>query len=264
MNVWMYVIREMEDAVADCTSGCIDCNDDPVHAWDEAVAFYTGSIVGTSANPKTGKMLYLLADKRCENFKTCDGGTSSGLSQVNKEIFILFRQGQAKLLAGQCNLVKPIMDQIVQYMTIPLIQGALRYAYKVANSIFSTSFAPLGDKEKAEGAVFAAAVLPLVHSCDAAAATTISDNMKINADEPMRDGFPSVKAAFERTYGCLGISCEDVGGLLLTDTTYYDAAEPCAQQGPGVSSAHANTVGSTVTLVFVALCSLVVSHQGCI
>merc|ERR1719359_2695766 len=149
-------------------------------------------------------MLYLLADKRCENFKTCDGGTNSGLSQVNKELFILFRQGQAKLLAGECNLVKPIMDRIVQYMTVPLVQGAMRYAYRVANL-------QGGDKEKAEGAVFAAAVLPLVHSCEAAAATTISNNMKINAVEPMRDAFPSVKAAFERTYGCLGISCEDVG-----------------------------------------------------
>merc|ERR1719261_1162090 len=46
-NVWMYVIREMEDAVLDCKAGCIDCNDDPVHAWDEAVAFYAGSLEGT-------------------------------------------------------------------------------------------------------------------------------------------------------------------------------------------------------------------------
>jgi len=39
MNVWMYVIREMEDALDDCKSGCIDCNDDPVHAWDEVSDF---------------------------------------------------------------------------------------------------------------------------------------------------------------------------------------------------------------------------------
>merc|ERR1711907_860588 len=29
MNVWMYTIREMEDAIDDCTRGCINCNDDP-------------------------------------------------------------------------------------------------------------------------------------------------------------------------------------------------------------------------------------------
>jgi hypothetical protein len=46
MNAFMYTIHEMEDAIDDCTSGCTDCNDDPVHAWDEAVAFYTGSNKG--------------------------------------------------------------------------------------------------------------------------------------------------------------------------------------------------------------------------
>merc|ERR1712159_397455 len=55
MNVWMYVIREFEDAVNDCQSGCIDCNDDPVHAWDEGVAFYTGSIEGTQFAKGKGK-----------------------------------------------------------------------------------------------------------------------------------------------------------------------------------------------------------------
>merc|ERR1719450_2111500 len=83
MNVWMYVIREMEDAIMDCQQGCIDCNDDPVHAWDEAVAFYTGSLEGAPGNQRprlrrrldrvpgvagAGKMLYALADKRCRNF----------------------------------------------------------------------------------------------------------------------------------------------------------------------------------------------------
>merc|ERR1719311_942714 len=27
MNVWMYVVREFEDAIDDCKAGCIDCND---------------------------------------------------------------------------------------------------------------------------------------------------------------------------------------------------------------------------------------------
>merc|ERR1711904_441150 len=70
MNVWMYVIREFEDAVDDCKAGCINCNDDPVHAWDEGVAFYTGTLEGTDGSG-SGKMLHALADKRCKNFGTC-------------------------------------------------------------------------------------------------------------------------------------------------------------------------------------------------
>ena len=52
MNAWMYAIREFEDAIDDCVScGTATCNEhsnDPsVHAWDEGVAFYAGSLEGT-------------------------------------------------------------------------------------------------------------------------------------------------------------------------------------------------------------------------
>jgi hypothetical protein len=51
MNVWMYAIREFEDAIGDCQAACTGtaCNEataGPVHAWDEGVAFYTGSVEG--------------------------------------------------------------------------------------------------------------------------------------------------------------------------------------------------------------------------
>ena len=42
------------------------CNDDPVHAWDEAVAFYTGSIPKSTRTG--GVLLYSLAQKRCQEF----------------------------------------------------------------------------------------------------------------------------------------------------------------------------------------------------
>jgi len=42
----------------------------------------------------------------------------------------------------------------------------------------------------------------------------------------MADGFAKVKSAFESTYTCLGITCQDVGGLLL-GSEYYDGAEQC-------------------------------------
>ena len=78
MNVWMYTIREFEDAIDDCASCTSDCNEfsandaGPVHAWDEGVAFYTGSREGTLPGGSTsGKMVYRLAEKRCANFGTC-------------------------------------------------------------------------------------------------------------------------------------------------------------------------------------------------
>jgi hypothetical protein len=44
LNVFPYVIWEMQDQVNDCNAGTLTNNDDDsVHAWDEAVAFYAGS-----------------------------------------------------------------------------------------------------------------------------------------------------------------------------------------------------------------------------
>ena len=77
MHVWMYAIREFEDAIDDCVSCTSDCNmhstnSGSVHAWDEGVAFYTGSLEGTAQGGNSaGKMVYRLAEKRCANFGTC-------------------------------------------------------------------------------------------------------------------------------------------------------------------------------------------------
>jgi len=105
--------------------------------------------------------------------------------------------------------VRPLVDQIVSLMTVPLVQGALRYAYK--NSQAGDGMAT--PKNAAEGATFSAAVLPLVHHCN-------TDNLKfglfpdgVNATGSYSD-FAAVKAAFEDVYACLGITCAQVGGLI--------------------------------------------------
>jgi len=226
MNVWMYVVREFEDAIADCKEGCIDCNDDPVHAWDEGVAFYAGSLEGTdNANSESGKLLHALADKRCGNFKTClgaDGIDTSKGSKVNAALLTEFKNGQAKLLGGKCKEAIPIKNRIVELMSVPLVQGALRYAYKVGVQNLRNG------KTVAEGAAFSAAILPRIHACDATAAKLISDNMNMELDASSLMSAPheKVKKAFESTYKCLGITCEDVGGLWNANS-YFDGAEPC-------------------------------------
>jgi uncharacterized protein (DUF305 family)/plastocyanin len=216
MNVWMYVVREFEDAIADCQAGCINCNDDPVHAWDEGVAFYTGSLEGADGSG-SGAMIYNLADKRCDDFGTCIGDKGSA---VNLLLFEQFTLGRDALLGGRCEDTKPIKKRIVELMSVPLVQGSLRYAYKVAHLQGKS-------KEKAEGAAFSAAILPRVHVCDASAAKIISDNMKIDSASPMEAGFKAVKDAFESTYECLGITCQDVGGLIVSGRVYHEGAEPC-------------------------------------
>merc|ERR1719364_88551 len=249
MNVWMYVIREFEDAVDDCKAGCIDCNDDPVHAWDEGVAFYAGSLEGTDGSG-SGKMLHALADKRCKNFGTCTA--AGGGSQVNEELFKLFTKGKVALQEGKCDDAKPLKKTIVELMSVPLVQGSLRYAYKVAKL-------QGGSKEFAEGAAFSAAILPRVHKCDAAAAKTIEDtmNMEIAVADRMKSGVAAVKEAFEACYTSMGITCGHVGGLILQDAEYYDGMAPCNDAdlpaAPAAAAAEAEGTASSSVQAVMAL-----------
>jgi hypothetical protein len=233
-----------------------------VHAWDEGVAFYTGSLEGAAYGGSTaGKLLYRLAEKRCANFGTCStehptSGTSQvntgsssrsspnpnpghstftpslsltlTLTQVNTELFELFATGRDLLQQGRCSSVRPLVNQIVSLMTVPLVQGSLRYAY--FNSGAAQGASP---KNAAEGATFSAAVLPLVHNCSQTAAATISDNLKFGlfpdgsvANTTRYSNFSAVKSAFEDVYACLGIECAQVGGL-LNGTAPYPGAKAC-------------------------------------
>ena len=139
MNVWMYAVREFEDAIDDCTSCTSECNEfsvnsGSVHAWDEGVAFYTGSLEGEEEGGDSGgKLVYRLAEKRCQNFGTCglNGGATSGTSQVNLALFPLLAEGARLLERGECAHVRPVVEKIVSLMTVPLVQGTLRYAYKI-------------------------------------------------------------------------------------------------------------------------------------
>jgi len=244
MNVYMYVIREFYDAIDDCNVGCLNCNDDPVHAWDEGVAFYTGS--------DENKLLYTLGQKRCANYKTCGTtvkeSSTEGIGKVNYDLWMEFSQGKYNLLSGNCAAALVNADRIVDLMAIPLIQGSLRYAYKVDRLSGE-------EKEAAEGAVFAAAVLPKVNGCDEAAAKIIHDNMGVGATST---SFNDVKAAFESTYECLGITCDDIGGLYNVED-YFEDAEPCRDRNSASNNVLAIALGSAgaavgvVALLFVAI-----------
>jgi len=214
-SLWMYVIREMEDAILDCRRDCLACNDAPVHAWDEAAAFYVGSLEKKEGSP-SGKLLYRLAEKRCKNFNTCGGGRSA----VNKYIMAKMEEGRNKLVNGKCGEVKEIRDRIIEAMSIPLIQGTLRYAYKIGKL-------GGGDKEKAEGVAFLGAVLPRLDNCNKMDAEILMKRMWIDG-EMGKDGFEVVKEAFQRNYQCLGVTCDDIGGLLdETVGDYYQDFHPC-------------------------------------
>jgi hypothetical protein len=253
MNIAMYVIRELEDALVDCENGCAigECNADPVSALDEAVAFYTGALEGVDGS-STGNLMHALADKRCANFRTCgrEGTTATGTSKVNYDIFKLFDEMQEELSktnADKCSSARITKDKIVSLMFVPLIQGTLRYAYITENEEYS-------EKSEAEGAAFAAAVLPMVAACNMDDANVIYANMRVGQKNSAT--FAAVSAAFARQYDCLGITCADVGGVWNSaNGKYEEGAGPCGSNS-STSSNSATNVGLAVGLTLLGLATV--------
>jgi hypothetical protein len=230
-TVWMYVLHEFEDAIMDCLAGDLFNNDasssagDSPHAWDEGWAFYAGSLEGTDGAGK-GQMIHQLAEKRCADFGTCCDGTT-GPAKANGRALQKARKGRNKILSGDCFTVAKDFDAIVDQMTVPLIQGMLKYAFKAdpANSLGSCGDGTC-DKEWAEGWAFAAAVLPRLHYCSYEVADLVRGNLDTASAAPMKDGFALLKTHVESTYPCLGITCADVGAF-QTSAGVYAGAEAC-------------------------------------
>jgi len=212
MIIWMKVIERMENAISKCRSECVEgksCNTDAINSWDEAVAYYTGSLEGPDGSGN-GVLLYAEADKRCVEFKTCgeNHDSLSGTSGVNIDIFQYFKLGQSALGSGECEEARAFKTSIEQKMIILLVQGTLRHAWAFSAEL--TSYVSWG---KGIGYLFSS--LPIVHFCDADAAMALASNMETNVF--------LVKAALESTYNCLGITPLEVGGLWDSSSKYYFA-----------------------------------------
>merc|ERR1719181_1970760 len=125
-HTWLYSTHELYSALDKCAEGKNDA--------DEARAFYVGSLSGEdgSAPSEAGQLTYRMADKRCGDMSTCAEDATAhwragevapfrALSNVNAKLLRLYNAG---LEAGA------YVKEIVAQMTVPLIQGAIKYAYK--------------------------------------------------------------------------------------------------------------------------------------
>ena len=221
-RVWMFVVNSVEDAVSNCITGVPSAD-----RWDQAVAAYTGSEL--IATGESGYFLFTLAETECLNFGTCTQATNP--APINQEIFQNFRQGKASLLQGNCDNAKDNAQSITKLMTIPLIQGMLRLTHDLDLKDNSQ------ETTQGQVAAYAAAILPLLESCSTGNAFIIYDDLA--PGNAVTGSFEVVKAALERSYDCLGLTCKDIGGLLnLRRDGYELGAEPC---GTSTSSSSQNT-----------------------
>jgi hypothetical protein len=248
------------------TGGVVDNSGDCDKALAEGWAFYAGSLEGTAAGDEDtdGVMVFKLASKRCVNFGTCDGGTS-GVAKANLKHLALARSGRDKILAGDCSTVQEEFDAIVDQMTIPLIQGMLKYAYESDPAAGLKCVSTGGvvdnsgdcDKALAEGWAFAAAVLPRLNFCDSTVAKKVKDNLDVTTitdamaqkNTHMKDGYATLKAEVEKTYACLGITCEEVGVYQTTAGVAKGGMSVCGTTASSGSSGSADAATTAKPVV---------------
>jgi len=244
--VWMYVLHELEDAIGDCYAGDITANDNTPtggapHAWDEGWAFYAGSLVAataadsakTSTVSKEGTLIWELSEKRGADFGTLD---TTGPSKANVGLVADFIDGRDKIIAANCAGAEPVIDKIITKMTIPLIQGTIKYAWKADPANAGDCSADAGKtaltasdncvKSWTEGWAFAAALLPQLDQCDPEVASVVRHNLDAGATGPMQCGFATVKTAIESCYTKLGVTCADIGAF-QSSTGVYAGADAC-------------------------------------
>jgi len=244
--VWMYVLHELEDAIGDCYAGDITANDatptgGAPHAWDEGWAFYAGSLIAATAADaaksstasQEGTLIWELSEKRGADFGTLD---TTGPSKANVALVTSFKSGRDKIIAADCAGAEPVIDDIIKKMTIPLIQGTIKYAWKADPANAGDCSADAGKtaltasdncvKSWTEGWAFAAALLPQLDQCDPEVASVVRHNLDAGATGPMQCGFATVKTAIESCYTKLGVTCADIGAF-QSSTGVYAGADAC-------------------------------------
>ena len=250
LHIFPYVVWEMQDQVNDCKAGDVFNNDGSnVLAWDEAVAFYTGSkLQGTgSGTSVSSKLQYALADKRCGNFRTCVNDWS-GVSRVNQELMALFHDGKelvpptGTVDQTAYNKMDVIKNKIISLMLVPFIQGTMRYLYKTRLTAKS--------KEAGELWAFASAILPFIHKVDPSVAALLYDrawNLNFDGNEA---SYQAIKTGIEGTLTRLGvgegiglITCESIWALYGSSVEGDIDAAGCSSFSSQSSSNNDTTLG---------------------
>ena len=246
LTTWMFAVGMLETSIVHCKAGDKAAS---LAAWDKGVALYTGSLEGESGisqgGSSFGELTYALAEKQCAQFKTCGatGDALTGGARANAEALALFETGKRHLDNARCDPMRSLVYNIIAQMNVPLVQGLLRSAYLIG------SLTDVSNKQRAEGATYAAALLPQIAYCDQknarADAPVIYEQMRLGAGQT---NFATVKQALESNYQCLKISCVEVGGVWDTganDYVFGITGQPCkdlakeAKAGEAVGFEHA-------------------------
>lgn len=207
----MNVILTMDKAVQSCETE----TDKALEHWDDAVAFYRG--IGLNSDDSSS-VLENLATVYAKRFGT---QSEDEQAQVNKNLQQWFANGKTAISNSNCDSLQILARNIEHQMIVPLVQGLFYSAYELDVQNYEREVTQI------ETSTFSAALLPMLHKCSEGNAALVSHNTLLSED--VYPSFHVIKGAVERQYSCLGITCEDVGGIksLSSKLEYVKDGEPC-------------------------------------
>lgn len=166
-----------------------------------------------------------------------------GTAQVNHKVMDYFREGQRLLMSGQCEDARVEKERLENLMAVPNIQGVLRNIWKGHDNERKGELHKI-EKHRGEAIAYNAALVPLVHACNAHDATILHDTIQ---EGPLTlKTYKLVKDIFERNFECMGVECSDVGGFTNKETKYMDFHRPC---GTGSSKNRGKNIGISLGVV---------------
>ena len=131
------------------------------------------------------------------SWRSTDDGANSN---VNAMLLRLYRAGLTDVTYGDCDAAETKIAKIVSVMTVPLVQGTLKYAYSSGDG----KSVGTDGKAFAEMNAFGSSLIARVHACNAEAAAVLDRNMAIpktwtdeTAAAVVPDGWAAVKTAIE-------------------------------------------------------------------
>lgn len=247
-SLWMYVVHQLEMGRKTCPTNRADA----LASWDLAWAYYAGSMAGTGEDPaQSGVFLYSVAQRRCREFQTCD---DSGLATANSKLLELMRSGQGHIEGGECTQLRSTIDEAVKWMTVPLIQSGLKYAYRSMENPSSDRQGALYELDGADRWMYTSAFLPQAAAYDAEKAAMLRERMIILSGAKRRrtTRFTDVRQTMMEFYEPMDVSCSELGTYTDDDGTTLAAA--CENKSISVIGAVGIGLLAVAIVIFSLLC----------
>jgi len=207
LNLWMYVVHEMWDAVQDClnaveadqTESYLALTNNQgkgVYAIDEAIAYYIGSDQqGGSGN---GFSLYTLVQDAGDLF-----GKNSPEAEVNAAIKEFYFEARTAMsfndaCTTRSNTVENLYSitiKMVQKMYIPLVQMLIH---------------SLRAEDGVRTQMYAYAIIPQISQCKSDTFQSLKA-LLLDREEYFKADFEKIIGLLQESYPCLGITCADIG-----------------------------------------------------